>query len=73
MQMLRLKRWMNVPGTLQNGASGLAQPPLVQSDLGVIVEITGDLPGRLYVRSSAENFSQIAMSSFDHSLGMREM
>ncbi|MBO8177427.1 chemotaxis protein CheX [Aeribacillus pallidus] len=52
------------PLTIQLGKPMLVEEPLYQQEMGVLIGITGDIPGRIMIQSQQDVFSQLGQAMF---------
>jgi chemotaxis protein CheX len=52
------------PLTIQLGKPMLVEEPLSQQEMGVLIGITGDIPGRIMIQSQQDVFSQLGQAMF---------
>lgn len=58
-----------IPKTFERGNPCITDMPIQQTELGVLIGITGDVKGRIYISSSFDVFASIGQAMYGMDLG----
>jgi chemotaxis protein CheX len=58
-----------IPNTFHPGSPSITTAPILQTELGVLVGITGDVRGRLFVSTTIDTFARIGKSMYGIEIG----